>query len=304
MIRRCIYICFALLLLFPSVGRTAEDGLYIKNISVQRLQNLYDKYGYKSYLFVKNGKVPPIFLQKFPRNFDKIKDNDVRNRMFIKILTPLALKVNAEISKEREELLRLNDDFKKNRGLSDSQTKRLEELALKYDAFTRLKGYRRQQLQIQMLRARIVPVPVSFLIAVSAMETNWGSSRIVKEGNSLYKELSWYTDEGLKPQDETEDDSYRIRTFPSLYDSMASYALHFNSSVDFDHTRYLRSLRLADGADFSGQEMAHSMLFQSPLKNYVGILKYTITFYRLMYLDITTLAEGLTAVSSEKDRRN
>ena len=46
MIRSCIYICFALLLLFPSVGRAADDGLYIKNISVQRLQNLYNKYGY------------------------------------------------------------------------------------------------------------------------------------------------------------------------------------------------------------------------------------------------------------------
>ena len=293
MITRFICIIFAVCLLLPPAAFAGEDGLYLKDVTVRRLQNLYDKYGYQSYLFVKKGRVPPIFLQKFPRDFDKIKDNDVRNRMFIKILTPLALKVNSAILKERQELLQINQDLKKNRELSDSQTKRLEELAVKYDAFTRLKGYRRHQLQIQMLRTRIAPVPVSFLIAVSAMETNWGSSRIVKEGNSLYKELSWYTDEGLKPQGETEDDSYRIRTFPSLYDSMASYALHFNSSVDFDHTRYLRSLKLADGADLSGQELAHSMLFQSPLKNYVGILKYTITFYRLMYLDITKLADKI-----------
>lgn len=140
MITRFICIIFAVCLLLPPAAFAGEDGLYLKDVTVRRLQNLYDKYGYQSYLFVKKGRVPPIFLQKLPRDFDKIKDNDVRNRMFIKILTPLALKVNSAILKERQELLQINQDLKKNRELSDSQTKRLEELAAKYDAFTRLKA--------------------------------------------------------------------------------------------------------------------------------------------------------------------
>ena len=272
-----------------SSSLAAKTDMWITDTTVAKLEQTFQKYGYDNYLFIKGGIVPRIFLKKFPKDYTQIKDNNQRNRLFIRILTPLALLVNEEITKERNEVLALNKEFKKNQELTPAQEKRLEELALKYDAFTRLKGYRRHQLQIQMLRAKVAPLPVSFLIAVSAIETNWGDSRIVKEGNSLYKELSWYTNEGLKPQGETEDDSYRIRVFPDILSSMRSYALRFNSDVNFEHARYLRMLKIASGGDFSGQEMAHSMLYQTPLQNYIGLLKYTITFYRLMYLDVTKL---------------
>lgn len=302
--RLSIAVFFILLLLPLSVFAAADKGLYLKNITVSELENIYQKYGYNSFLYVKDGIIPPIFLEKFPSDFSQIKDNNRRNHMFIKILTPLALKINEEIATEREEILQFGKDLKKNLELTPKQEKRLEELALKYDAFTRLKGYRRHQLQIQKLRARIAPVPPSFLIAVSAIETNWGSSRIIKEGNALYKELSWYTDKGLVPQDEKEDNSYRIRTFPDLISSMRSYALKLNSNVSFDHMRFMRTQQIAHDKPLSGRDISHTMLFQTPLQNYIGILNYTITFYRLMYLDVTTLGKKLTIPTPDKPKKD
>lgn len=283
-----IVLFFCLSFTAPAQASVA-DGLYLKDVTVEKLQEIQNQEGYTDYLYIKDGIIPRIFLENFPVDYPQIKDKNTRNKLFIKILTPLALKVNEEINAERQEVLQMNTQLRQTQELSPVQEKRLEELAVKYDAFTRLKGYRRNQLQLQMLRARIAPVPVSFLIAVSVMETNWGTSRYTHEGNALYKEFSWYGEPGMDPKDEN-DPTYKVKSFPTLLDSMRSYALKFNSSVSFEHTRYMRSLQSASNLPLNGRDLAHTMLYQSPLKNYVGILDYTITFYKLMILDMAKLA--------------
>ena len=66
---------------------------------------------------------------------------------------------------------------------------------------------------------------------------------------------------------------------------MKSFALKFNSNISYEHARYLRNLRHESGIQPSGRGTVHAMVFQSPLENYLGILDYTITFYKLMLLD-------------------
>ena len=261
------------------------NGLVIKNTTTQELENIYQKYGYEHYIAVADYHIPQIYLEHFPSDFDTITDFKRRNELFIQILTPLALKINQEIMHERKEMLKLQQIFQNKQQLSPQEVEQLEALAQKYDVFTRLKGNDRIKLQFNQLKLKINQVYPSFLIAVSAIETDWGSSRIVKEGNALYKELVWHSTEGLEPEGETEDHTYKIRIFPNLYESMKSYALKFNSNVSYEHARYLRSLRHNAGITPSGRGTVRSMLFQSPLQNYLGVLDYTITFYKLMLLD-------------------
>ena len=261
------------------------NGLVIKNTTTKELEKIYQKYGYEHYIAVADYHIPQIYLEHFPSDFNTITDFKQRNELFIRILTPLALKINQEIMQEREEMLKLQKTFQNKQQLSPQEVEQLEALAQKYDVFTRLKGNDRINLQFNQLELKINQVYPSFLIAVSAIETDWGSSRIVKEGNALYKELVWHSTEGLEPEGETEDHTYKIRIFPNLYESMKSYALKFNSNVSYEHARYLRSLRHNAGITPSGRGTVRSMLFQSPLQNYLGVLDYTITFYKLMLLD-------------------
>lgn len=181
------------------------------------------------------------------------------------------------------------DDFDKNGELSAAQEKRIEEFAVKYDHFTRLKGYRRYKLLLHELRVKIDIIPASFYVAVAAAETNWGSSRIVREANSLYKELVWYTEDGLKPADENEDDTYRIKIFPSLYDSIKSFALRLNSGIDYQGFRSQRKEYRYRRQLMSGRNIAHTLPLFSPLKNYIGLIDYTTTFYEMVYLDSAEL---------------
>ena len=261
------------------------NGLVIKKTTTQELENTYKKYGYEHYIAVADYHIPQIYLEHFPTDFNTITDFKRRNELFIRILTPLALKINQEIMQERTQMLKLQKLYQTKQTLSAKEIEYLEALAKKYDVFTRLKGNDRTALQFKQLNLKINQVYPSFLIAVSAIETDWGTSRIVQEGNSLYKELVWHSTEGLEPEGETEDHTYKIRIFPNLYESMKSYALKFNSNVSYEHARYLRDLRHQAGITPSGRGTVRSMLFQTPLQNYLGILDYTITFYKLMLLD-------------------
>ena len=102
-------------------------------------------------------------------------------------MAPLALKLNQDILKERQLILDIDRDFKQNQKISSTQLKTLEEKAAKYDVFTRLKDNERTDFLISELLKRIDIISPSIMISLAAIETDFGSSRIVKEGNSLYK---------------------------------------------------------------------------------------------------------------------
>lgn len=273
---------------FPAGYRTITDD------TVAGIQKAFHANGYQTY---RNGpayEIPPLMVQNFPKDLSSIKDEKERHEFFIQMLAPLVLEVNRKISLERQEILKL-DELKK---LNGKQKEFLEKMAQKYDVFTRLKGDTRDRYLLNALKEKVNIVTPSVVIGVSAIETNWGENRIAPEGNALFKELVWFTDEGLKPRDEKEDDTYRIKTYPSLYAAVEAFALKLNSSVDFTDMRSLRKSISNRKKLVEGRTMAHTMLFKSPLENYIGMLDYIITFYDMIAVDKSVLKN----VESQKDK--
>ena len=184
----------------------------------------------------------------------------------------------------KEVLLRLERNYKENHALTPEETEKLEELSKKYDYFTRLKNDQRIETQFKNLKTRIDIIPPSILIATAAIESNWGFSRIANVANSLYKEKLWYTTEGLEPL-ENKDDGYRFKIFDSLIDSMRSFALTFNSNINYATVWEAREgLRARRGKVF-GESIAYTLAISSKLPNFAGILDYTTAFYDLYSLD-------------------
>lgn len=267
----------------------APKEINLGTTDTTNLQKIYDFYDYKNYLPLPNYEIPPIYLQSFPTDYKQITDEKIRHSLFIRILSPLAHKLNQEILAERQQVEEIEQDFKKNQDITPEQSQTIETLAKKYDIFTRLKGHQRNTFLLSELLFKIGQIPPSFMIAIAAMETNWGTSRIVKEGNALYKQLDWNTDQGLKPVGETEDDSYRIKTYPNLYAAMQAYALRLNSHYNFKTMRYMREQLQYFGRPLTGTTYAYTLIFNSPLKNYAGMLEYTIAFYELNIIDKSKL---------------
>lgn len=259
-------------------------NIYVENATVEELEALYKKHKYQRFHFLKEDYFPAIFVKTFPKDFQQIESQKYRNELFIRILTPLALKINEEIDNERSALLRLERNYKANASLNTEEIEKLEELAKKYDYFTRRKNNTRIEDLINNLKIRIDVVPPSILIAAAAIESNWGFSRIANVANSLYKEKLWYTTEGLEPL-ENKDDGYRFKIFDSLIDSMRSFALTFNSNINYATVWEARSgLRARRGIVF-GESIAYTMAISSTLPNFAGILDYTTAFYDLYSLD-------------------
>ncbi len=277
------------------------DGLYLTDVTVAQLEKQYELYGYKDYIYMPDWVYPPIFLTNLPTDFDRISDANRRNKLFLQIIGPLALKLSDELREERLAVRELRAAFLEGADLTPEQERFVEEKAVKYDVFTRMKGRRRYDILLKRLELKVNIVPPSLLMAAAAIESDWGTNRIVREGNSLYKELAWYTDKGLKPQDDRQDQSYRYKTFPSLYDSMKSYALRLNSSVNYEQMRLYRAEIEYREKPVFGRSLAHTMLFDSNLKNFAGLLDYTITFYELTNFDEAEL--GFVRLPDLEDKK-
>ncbi len=268
------------------------DGIYVNQITVAELEEMYRLYGYKDYIYMRDWVYPPIFLTRLPSDFAQIPDPQKRNKLFLQILGPLTLKLSDELIAERITIWEIGEQFKTSHNLSPEQEQLLDKMAEKYDVFTRLKGERRYAYILRELMLRVNKVAPSLLMAVAAIESNWGTARPATEGNSLYRELLWYSDEpGLTPQDETEDKSYKYKIFPSLLDSMRSYTHKLNSGVNYHQLRFLRAEIESRDKPVLGRALANAMIFDTNLPNFAGLLDYTITFYELTNFDEASLGD-------------
>ena len=274
----------------------AQD-IWLKDIPVKKLEALYKEINYKGYpkdhLLLDDRKYPRIFLKNIPKGYEKITEEEERNNLFLKIMIPLALKLNEELMAERKKLLKVQEAFEKNPNLSEENIKYIENLAEKYDSFTRLKDNDRYSYLIYDLLNRVDRIPPSIIITAAAIETNWGASRIVKEGNSLYKILEWHTTEGLKPIGETEDNSYRIKVYPDLYSSIKDYALKVNSAPSFEKLRNFRKELRELNNNMVGHILSPYTYGASNLENYPGIFDYTLAYYELLEIDKSTLTDKI-----------
>ena len=261
------------------------DGIYLDHINLAQLEKVYKDYRYLDYLYMPEWKYPPIFLMSLPTDFQTVTDSQKRNKLFLQMMIPLALKINQEITFERWDIEAVSKAYQEAKKLTTAQIKFLEEKAEKYDIFTRLKDDSRYEYILTELKEKVDIIPPSLLIGIAAIETNWGTNRPARLGNSLYRDLVWHTDEGLEPLDEKEDKTYRYKIFPSLYESMKSKALKINSSINYQMFRFGRAQIRYREVPMLGRDVAYNFLQDSNLQNYAGILDYTITFYELSNID-------------------
>lgn len=261
-----------------------ETGLYLKDYKTNELQEMFDSLYYEEYINPPGNLYPRIFVQNMPSDLASMTDLTERNRIFMKIMVPLVLKINEEILEEREIIDALEYDLETTKDLDEADRYYIDQLAEKYEVVTPFKDSRRYMTMLTRLKERIDIVPPSILIAAAAVYTNWGTSRIVMEGNNLYKQRVWFTTEGLEPIEDKED-GYRYKIYPSLEESVREYVLKINKEVNYDILRKSRASLRARGDWLYGGRLDYSMVLDSNLQNYAGLINYTIMYYKLHFMD-------------------
>ena len=264
-----------------------NSGAYINNFDVNELQKFYDYMELPNYFNKDYNIYPRVFVTNIPHDYANIKNKDIRNEIFIKILMPIILKVNQEFEEERENLIAIKNGFNQEKDFHELDCYYIDKLAKKYEIATPFKDTRKYMKLLDELILRVDIIPPSILVSAAAIYTDWGTSRIAVQANNLFKAKNWYSDEGLKPK--SNDDNYRYKIYNSLEDSIRDYILKVNKSVNyrsFWHARQVaRNNQQYSKEPLYGKRIDWSFILDNNLKNYIGLLDYTLTYYRMTLLD-------------------
>jgi len=108
-------------------------------------------------------------------------------------------------------------------------------------------------------------IPISLVLAQSAVESAWGESRFAREGNNLFGEWTW-GEKGMIPEGREENAKHKLRIFDTLDDSIARYMLNLNRHRSYAEFRRLRAEYRKEGEPFTGLIAATTMTNYSQMR--------------------------------------
>lgn len=268
-----------------------ETGVYLSDYNTSKLENMFEELAYDTYIDLPDGEYPRIFVKNIPSDFAAQTNETERNRLFMKILIPIVLKINEEVLEERDAVDALLYDFEQHKDFDEADMYYIDELAKKYDVTTHFKDTRRYIKLLFELKKKVDSVPPSILVASAAIYTNWGTSRIAIQANNLYKIKVWFEEEGLEPVEDKED-GYKYKIYPSLEACVRDYVLKLNSNINYVPFREARAISRARGSKLYGKRMDWGLISDSNLRNFGGLLDYTLTYYKLYHIDRARLEDN------------
>lgn len=238
-----------------------------------------------------NRDVPRAFISRIPERWrnqvTKEIDVPLKKRIFFRGMAPLALYSNEVISSERERIRLLRN--KSIVSWTDSERSDMIALAKKYKTIgkdaTEITGETLESLWI-----RVDEIPISLVLAQSAEESGWGTSRFAAEGNALFGQWAW-GEKAMKPEQQRSGmGDYGIARFNSPLESMQAYMLNLNTHNAYADLRKRRAEIRANGGLPTGRVLATTLTKYSERgEEYVKSLHGIMNVNKLDPTDSTTL---------------
>jgi Bax protein len=259
--------------------------------SVVKLRQLFTRIEYDLDL-VRSGErmVPPLYLASVPRGMRKIQQPVERKQVFLRMMLPLVLKVNEGVRAERSRLMRIKFAQEKGTAILDSDRVYLKNMARRYGI---------GEPRIDLLLARVDILPVSIALAQSAIESGWGTSRFVLEGNAPFGQWTTASFKGLVPKGRPAGKTHKIRAFDDLYGSVRSYIHNLNTHRAYRRFRVMRETMRTSGKHLDSLTLISSLKSYSEKGDaYVKLLKNVIVVNQLEPLDRARLGERMPSGES------
>ena len=213
----------------------------------------------------KSKKVPDVIIAKFPDDFKNIYSSKLRKNLFIKVALPIIVKENEKLVSQNIEIEKLKNKF--------NFLKRSEALWLR----KKMEEYEVNDQSIGELLMRIDAIPVSIALSQAAVESGWGTSRFASEGNALFGQYVWGTNNhGIIPNDRETDANYKIKSFDSLSESVASYMKNLNTNFHYNEFRINRFVLRSNNIPLRGSYLTEYLFNYSIEDNYTDKIKNII----------------------------
>jgi len=170
-------------------------------------------------------RVAPVYYQQLP-DLSSLGSKERKDR-FIRYMLPLVLRANEDV-RQHQKLIRQT--------IADNDFELLEKWAELYGI--KVAG-RDVDTIARVLSKRVRPVPISLALAQAAVESGWGTSRFVMEGNALFGQWAWSLDAGIRPEEPRYENAV-VRSFPTLFDSVRAYIHNLNTHYAYSDFRTIR----------------------------------------------------------------
>ena len=200
------------------------------NIDARTIISLFEEENY-NLKDIRDGKaVEPIFLSKLPTGIAQIDNIADRKRLFIKVILPIILYENEQITQDREYL----SQILREKSLNEVEQQWLNEKFVQYKITDK---------SIEELKIRMDIIPPSIALAQAAYESGWGTSRFALEGNSLYGARTWKKGKGIIPNERDEEANFEVTSFKIIRASVSSYKWNLNTHSNYQEFRETRAMQ-------------------------------------------------------------
>ena len=251
-----------------------------------------------SWMQFENG-APPFILGRIPADINSTVSTASKKHTFFMGLLPMILLANQEIKGEREELLQILKRHR-TRSTTANDRERLEAVAKRY-------GLRGHPLTDHRARSRLLQrvdtIPPALVLAQAANESSWGTSRFAQSGNNLFGEWTFKPGTGIVPAGRPPGETYEVRKFSSIYESIRSYMNNLNRHGAYRKLREIRKELRRSGQPIAGTALAEGLLKYSQRgEEYIREIQAMIRQNKLARADTAFLRqpkiEILTSIST------
>ena len=263
----------------------SERLLLFEPSSVQELQNVLDEIYDKDSIFPK--LVVNLAPKKLPPGLAKIHLKR-RKSIFIKSLLPIIISENEKITKNREVLLSLKEIYQREGKISGEQRQLLKQFIQNYSLSSQFSLSHAPDLEkiFPLLQDRIDIIPPSLVVAQAAIESGWGTSRFLLEGNNLFGQWIFNSEKGIIPAGRPAGATYRIASFVSLPHSVRSYLKNLNTGWAYQELREQRARQRREKGNLNSLVLAEELsLYSIRREAYVKELQGIIKANNLQALD-------------------
>ncbi len=162
-------------------------------------------------------------------------------QQFVDTILPVIVEVNQEISQQRTGIYTVYQQFKETGELTPREIQIITKYAKLYrvslDTASGNSGITHQHFKELLKRVDIVPAKLA--LAQAALESDWGKSRFVKEGNNYFG-IQCYTPGCGIPPKKAGNKKLWVKRYSSITDCVRNYMLLLNSGKYYDDFRDLR----------------------------------------------------------------
>ncbi len=245
-------------------------------------------------------EVPRLYITNIPKRWrDKTsKELDVvtKKRVFFRLLGPLILHANELIEADRQQLESIIETLRKGKTLNPPEQTFLRETAVAYKVAEGAGDVdlTDRELQDELIR-RVDTLPPSLVLAQTAEESGWGTSRFAVEGNALFGMWTW-GEEGITPQQQrSEHGNHKIASYETPLQSVIAYMLNLNTHRSYETLRARRAELRRAGTKVAGWELAKTLTKYSERgQEYVDSLHALMKTNMLKQTDDAYLGDGPT----------